>query len=392
MVRIPSENPPGDTTAIVDFVAQHLSARGISVRAYAPKPDRPNLLATLDSEIRGRRLILNSHLDVFPVVGKDWLHPPFSGHLDGGRIFGRGASDMRAGLAASLFVFCLVKELDLALPGQLVISFSSDEESGGTWGTRWMLDHVPEIRGDACLIGDQCGTWAIGVGEKGGCWLRFRSSGVSGHAAYGTAASAIKPMLEALALLRELEEIRVSPPAELRAALESQARMIAGEWGEQAPDILDRVTANVGRVSGGSSINLVAEQCEAEVDIRLPIGLAPARVIERVREKFARAGLAAVHIEVITGFDPTWTSLDDPLVRSVANNSEAVRGKPALPVLRLGATDARWFRAAKIPTVVYGPKAYNMGGANEHVTVEDLLVTADVHAGSIVDYLNHTGE
>jgi succinyl-diaminopimelate desuccinylase len=391
MVRIPSENPPGDTTAIAAFVANYLSTRGISVRTYAPRPERPNLVASLDSGIQGRRLILNSHLDEFPVVGANWLHPPFSGHIEGGRIFGRGASDMRAGLAASLFVFCLVKELGLRLPGQLVVSFSSDEDSGGTWGTRWMLEHVPEIRGDACLIGDQCGTWAIGIGEKGGCWVRLRTAGSSGHAAYGTAMSAIKPMLDGLNLLRELEKTRVSPPLEVRSVLEFQAGIVAEEWGAQAPDILDRVTANIGRMSGGTSINLVAEHCEAEVDIRLPIGITPAEVIRTMQGKFARAALK-VDVEVVTQFDPSWTSPSDPLVRSVERNSGIVRGNPAVPVLRLGATDARWFRAAKIPTVVYGPRAYNMGGANEHVTIEDLLVTAEVHAGSIVDYLNDSGD
>jgi succinyl-diaminopimelate desuccinylase len=78
---------------------------------------------------------------------------------------------------------------------------------------------------------------------------------------------------------------------------------------------------------------------------------------------------------------------DAAIVRATAANSAAALGRPALPVLRLGATDARFFRAAGIPTVVFGPTAHNMGGADEYVTLDDLFVTAHVHAGTLVDFL-----
>ena len=75
-------------------------------------------------------------------------------------------------------------------------------------------------------------------------------------------------------------------------------------------------------------------------------------------------------------------------MRATRANSASVLGRPSLPVLRLGATDARFFRAAGIPTVVFGPKAYNMGGPNEYVTLDDLYATARVHAGVMVDFLH----
>ena len=385
-VRIPSENPPGDTTAIAGFVEQYLDRRGLPVRSYAPWPDRPNLVATIGDGRDGPRLILNSHLDEFPVIPGDWQHPPFSGHVEGGRVHGRGATDMRAGLAVSLLLAGLIRELDLGLPGELIVTFSSDEESGGR-GTRWMLENVP-LRADGCLIGDQCGTWAIGIGEKGGCWLRLRTAGASGHAAYGTARSAVKAMVRALATVEELEGLAVAAPEVLRPLIERQRDLVATEWGEEAPRILDRLTANVGRLEGGVSINLVADSCQAEVDVRLPIGLSTEGFVRTLRERLAAAGCDDVGIEPFWAFEPTWTRPDDRLVRTVVDNSRQVRGEPSTPVIRLGASDARWFRAAGIPTVVYGPAAHNMGGVDEYVTIDDLLTTARVHAGTIVDYLS----
>lgn len=390
VVRIPSENPPGDCTAIAAFVQAYLGEAGIDSRAYAPKPDRPSVVATIYDAGHGPRLMMNAHLDIFPASGEGWIYPPFSGQVADGRIHGRGASDMRAGLAANLLLSRLVRELGLDLPGRLLTSYSSDEEAGGTWGTRWLLEHAPEIRADACLIGDQCGVWAVGIGEKGGLWLRLRTRGTSGHAAYGTARGAVRPMLRALAVVQELDGLAASPPEPLGSLLEQERGLVAAEWGDEAPTILDRVTANVGRLDGGVSINLVAETCAAELDVRVPIGLATTDLLNRLRGRLREEGLEAVEVEPITAFEPSWTHPDHPLVRAVVENGRAATGQLPQPLIRLGATDARWFRAAGIPTVVYGPTAYNMGRANESVTLEDLLTTARVHAGAIVDYFAFT--
>ena len=126
----------------------------------------------------------------FP-AGQGWTRPPFSGAIEDGRVWGRGAGDMKAGLAVALTIASLVRELEAPLAGRLTLAFASDEETGGTWGTQWLLDNVAAVRGDACLIGESSGTWSAGIGEKGVLWLRLRASGVSGHAAYQQGTSAV---------------------------------------------------------------------------------------------------------------------------------------------------------------------------------------------------------
>lgn len=163
--------------------------------------------------------------------------------------------------------------------------------------------------------------------------------------------------------------------------------MVGAEWGPEAPEILERVTVNIGILEGGTAINMVAERAAAEVDIRLPVGIGSAEVLRELDKRLAAAGIAEAEVEVLAAFDPFYTPPDAALVRLTEANTAEALGRASLPVVRLGATDARYFRAAGVPTVVFGPTAHNMGGANEYVTLEDLLVTARVHAGVVADFL-----
>ena len=201
LVQIPSENPPGDTSVLASFIQEYLASRRIPVEWHEPMAGRPNLVATLGSG--APNLVLSGHLDEFP-AGPGWTRPPFSGAIEDGRVWGRGAGDMKAGLAVALTIASLVRELEAPLAGRLTLAFASDEETGGRWGTEWLLANVPEVRGDACLIGESSGTWSIGIGEKGVLWLRLAAAGVSGHSAYGQGTSAIAKTLRAVKTIEAL--------------------------------------------------------------------------------------------------------------------------------------------------------------------------------------------
>src|SRR5215470_3566724 len=201
LIQIPSENPPGETTKLAAFIRDHLESRRIPVEWHEPMAGRPNLVATIGSG--SPNLVLSGHLDEFP-AGEGWTRPPFSGAIEDGRIWGRGAGDMKAGLAVSLTIASLIRFFDVPLSGRLTLAFASDEETGGEWGTQWLLANVPAVRGDACLIGESSGTWSAGVGEKGVLWLRLIARGVSGHAAYQQGTSAVTLMRAALASVERM--------------------------------------------------------------------------------------------------------------------------------------------------------------------------------------------
>ena len=135
MISIPSDNPPGDTTKLAKFLIDYLEQRELQVDVYEPLEGSPNLVATIEGSQEGPHLVLNGHLDQFPAeVGEKWNVGPYSGLVEDGRIYGRGAGDMKGGDTGLITSFCLIKAMDLDFPGKVTLTLVSDEENGGLWG------------------------------------------------------------------------------------------------------------------------------------------------------------------------------------------------------------------------------------------------------------------
>jgi succinyl-diaminopimelate desuccinylase len=384
LVQIPSENPPGDTTRLASFIRDYLVSRGIEVAWHEPSAGRPNLVAKLGSG--GPNLVLSGHLDEFP-AGQGWARPPFSGAIEDGRIWGRGAGDMKAGLAVALTIASLIRGMEVPLAGTLTLAFASDEETGGAWGTQWLLANVAGVRGDACLIGESSGTWSAGIGEKGVLWLRLRASGVSGHAAYQQGTSAVGVMRGALGALDRLHGRRAKADAAVTRVISRQRASAERRWGRGTGRLADTVGVSVGTLQGGGQVNLIPEAAMAEVDMRVPPGLTTAAVEKEARRRIKQAAGDRVEVEVFNQCDPYVTPPDSRLVTLVLDNARTLNRQQVLRVVRLGYTDGRFFRRAGIPTVVYGPAVQNMGGPDECIETADLLEVARVHAGAVLDML-----
>ena len=384
LIRIPSENPPGDTTELVAFIADYLSARGLKSRIHEPKPGMPNLLATLGT---GRRnLVLSGHLDEFP-AGDGWTFPPFAGTLANGKIMGRGAGDMKAGLAVTLFMVALLKEHDVELDGRVTLAFASDEETGGRWGTEWLLANVPEVRGDACLIGESSGTWSVGIGEKGVLWLRLAATGVSGHAAYGQGESAVGKMLKAVKTVETFAGTSARTRRDIAEVMRRQRPAVEKRWGRGTGRMAERLTMSLGTLRGGGQVNLIPARCEADIDVRLPPGMTTRGLERQIRRRLHSAGSKDVDVTVLNRCDPYVSSPRDPLITLLVANGRDVLGTAPTPVIRLGYTDGRFFRREGIPTAVYGPRVHRMGGPDEYVEQDEVLQVAQIHLATVLDYL-----
>jgi succinyl-diaminopimelate desuccinylase len=176
LVAVASPNPPGDVTECAEVATGLLKAiDDVSITRYETAPGIVNLVAVMKGAGPGRRLVFNGHLDTFPIGEGHWTVPPLGGTLKDGRIYGRGVSDMKAGIAAALTAFRILAGLRERWRGELVMTLAGDEENMGSLGSRWLLEHVPEAKGDAMLCGDVGSPMVLRFGEKGLCWVEIEA-------------------------------------------------------------------------------------------------------------------------------------------------------------------------------------------------------------------------
>ena len=116
----------------------------------------PNIVATFDAGQPGKHLVLNGHIDVFPVAddGRGWTQDPWGGELVDGKIYGRGVADMKCGTSASIWTYFYLPRHQERLKGRLTLTAVSDEETFGPYGARYLMEHHPEVHGDALLNGE----------------------------------------------------------------------------------------------------------------------------------------------------------------------------------------------------------------------------------------------
>ncbi len=387
LVQVPSENPPGDTRAIAARIRDLLSPLGAHVEIVVGEPSMPNVVAVTRGSRPGRRLVFNGHLDTFPAGDRAaWSVDPFAGVVREGRLYGRGISDMKGGMAASLLAFELLHAWREDWDGELVLTLASDEETMGRWGTAYLLETVPEARGDAMICGD-CGSPMIArFGEKGLLWLRVTAHGRAAHGAHvHLGDNAAERLAEALRRLAQLRGVPVATPAAIEAAIEEAKSVSEPLCGAGESEVLRTVTVNVGTLSAGLKINLVPDRATAEVDVRLPVGVTTEACLAEANRVLAPLG--RVDVEVLRRFEPTATDPGHEIFRLLCDNGEAVMGRRPVLNMRVGASDARLYRAAGVPTAVYGPTPYGMGGPDEHVTLEDLSAIARVFTLTAFDFL-----
>ncbi|HEY3847865.1 MAG TPA: M20/M25/M40 family metallo-hydrolase [Acetobacteraceae bacterium] len=390
-IRCKSPNPPGDTRDAAAFVRGFLDAHALDYRVIAPNEVMPNIVASFDAATPGRHLALNGHMDVFPVGdGSGWNVDPWGGDLLDGKIFGRGACDMKCGTTAALFTFLYLHELRHALHGKLTLSAVSDEETFGPWGARYLVEHHPEILGDCCLSGEPSSRYTVRFGEKGPLWLRFRVRTPGAHGAFTHAsASAVAIAARIIGELGRLEHIEPPRISNLSAALAQAADVMDAAHGQGASRVVQRVTVNPGLIQGGLKVNMVAADCMFEVDIRLPSGLDEIPILREVDRIVAAQ--PEVSYEKILYNPPNWCPPDTEMAGYVRANAKEVAGIDPVPVISLGCTDTRLWRYAEIPAIVYGPAPAGMGSTDEHVSVDDLLHVVRCHVLSAYDYMMRPG-
>ena len=390
-VRAASPNPPGDTRAATAVLTGWMAARGVPFRLVGPDPERPNILARVKGAQPGPHLVLNGHIDTFPVAGAErWSRDPLGGEIVDGKVFGTGSSDMKQGTASMVALFCWLHALRDRLTGTLTLTAVSDEETFGPAGARWLVEHhADEVLGDCLLNAEPGAPTTVRFGEKAPLWIAIEVQTMGCHGAYTHKSPSATKI--AAAIIEELAALEQAPsqlPPEVAAAIAVGAAEIDRVHLPGAARTMGAVTLNIGSWNGGTLVNMLPGHSRIEADIRVPWGTRPNDLIERVRGIVAHH--PAARMEVLSQQEPRWSDPAHPLVRHIQRNAAEVVGWQVKPIPSLAGTDARLWRERGVPAFSYGTTATNVAMPDEHTDIDEWLKVVRVHALSALDYL--TGE
>ena len=309
-------------------------------------------------------------------------------------LLGRGATDMKGGLASLIFVAGLLQEFapHLNLKGSLGVIASPDEETGGI-EVASLLDQGL-IKGDACLIGEPTYSHHPNAGEKAEAWMRITITGQTGHGSQQplSGISAVRRGAAAVEVLARLWELKATPPAELGQLIYNTEWFLSHRVGNPLlSQLIYRPSYNPGIIQGGENINVVADKCIIEVDTRVPFGMKTEFVLDVARNLVRGVAPGAVVEPMVPYSNPNWTLENRPIVRAVELGIQRVLGmeEPIFSVLLPGSSDASHFRRHGIDTVLYGPGLqHTIHGYDERVPVKDLVESAEIYAETAVKYLS----
>jgi succinyl-diaminopimelate desuccinylase len=390
-VAVPSPNPPGDTRAAADFLMSQLRAKGVPIEIRAAREHLPNVVGSFDGGRKGRHLVLNGHIDVFPAgPAEAWSRDPWSGAVADNKVHGRGVADMKCGTSASIWTYIYLHRLRDEIGGRLTLTCVSDEETGGTWGAKWLLESFPEeFRGDCMLNGEPSTPTMVRFGEKGTLRLVIEVDTPGAHAAYTHASpNAIRIATDIVRDLYELENLPVEQEETIRKAIEAGFAAIDAGVGAGASTILNKVTVSVGVIQGGVKINMLPGHCRLEVDIRLPIGMTHAFMLAKVEAIIARYKQAKLSPVWTHSCEPTVSAPDHEMVGILKNTVQGLGWKEPVSAVSLGASDCKHWRQNGVPAYIYGCRPINMAKPDEWVDVDEFLHIVRTHALAALAYLS----
>ena len=379
LIRFDTTNPPGAERECIAFLDGLLQEAGLETRILARDDDRPNLVARLAGDGSAPPLLLQGHVDVVSTAGQRWTHPPFDGALEDGFVWGRGALDMKGGVA--MMVSAVLRAASGGPPaGDIVLAVLADEEAGGDAGARFLVnEHAELFEGIRYGLGEFGGFsldvagrrfYPIQVAEKQICWMKATVRGPGGHGSLpmrgGTTARLAK-LLRALdrgrlpihvtdVPRRMVAGIAAEVPAPARLPLKGllEPRLadatlrVLGSAGASFEPML-RNTVNATILRAGDKVNVVPSEATVELDGRVLPGFSADDMVAEVR---ALVG-DDVELEVSHSDPAARTEVDYGLFDLLAGvlRERDPSGTP-VPMLLPGVTDGRTF--AKLGIQPYG--------------------------------------
>ena len=353
LVRQDTRDPPGREIGIASVVHERLLDAGLESVLDEFASGRANVVA----RIRGRgsrpAIVFSAHFDTVPLGKEVWTRDPFGAEIVDGALYGRGAADMKSGMAAMIVAAEWLCREPGCLAGDLVLALTAGESSN-CLGARRLVE-TGALKGAGALLVSEPTSLDVLLAEKGALWLRLIAHGRSGHPSGGAdgGQNAVERMMDALVGLRDFDfHARTHP-------------------------LLGSPTVSVGRIEGGTVVNLTPDRCEAEIDVRTLPGMDPEAVENNLLSCLGRD----LDIERIDCKPPVETPADHPFATICLETVATMQGAPAVPGGASYYSDAAILAPAfNLPMVIIGPGRLGMSGqTDEHVMTADVIKAADLY-------------
>ena len=357
-IAIPSCDPPGGELAAAQFVHRGLTEIGIESVLDEFMPGRANVIGRLMGNGEKPPLVLSAHLDTTPVGDQPWDFDPFAGDIVDGRIRGRGSADMKSAIATFMAAAARIKQQEIALRGDLILAFTAGE-SANCLGSKHLVANGFQSEIGAFLCGEPS-TLDIIVAEKAVLWISAVAEGEMGHVSGAAGSNAIDLMMGFLSDLKSLDLVVPAHP------------MLTG------PSI------NVGRIHGGSAVNVTPDQCRAEIDVRFAPGIDHAAVLAQIQ------AVTPPLIDLqIMDFKPAITQApDSDFVKICSQAVQSVTGKPPkIKGVSYYTDGAVFLNGLDVPFAIIGPGDLGASGQpNETTSVTYIQQVIDIYVDIITTW------
>jgi len=384
LIRINSENhgeDRGNERQIAHFVANYMQGIGMKVQQIEPVPNRTSNLGKLVGQ-RGKPILLfYAHLDTVPAGDlNSWRYPPFAAEIHDGKIYGRGANDVKQGVASTLCAIKALTDSKIKLKGDVLVAHVAEEETGGTLGIKELISRGL-LKADYCLYThmgipeNPSAPYLACIGHRGQVTVQIETKGKAIHAAWKETTHGINAIVKMSPIIKAIENMKFT------------------DW-EPHPIVPGGVTISVTMINGGVKENVVPDNCKIVCDCRFVPGFTPEKVLNNINRVLNRLKLEDPELQFevkgIRSADPSFIEPDEPIVEAVKEVYREFDHARDIEVKgHIATSDSRYLILdADIPTVMaLTARGNGSHSVDEYNIIENYITSIKMQAALIINLL-----